>query len=162
MSDPFATALATAEGQPVTAFRELEAMASATVGVRLFTLMTFDAAERVARRTYSNMPEAYPVSGTKPIEDTPWTRALLDRGEVFVANDYAGISEAFFDHELIRSLGCEAVLNLPVIVGGTVLGTVNCLHEAGHYTPDRVAAAEALRVPAAAAFLMAERVARQG
>ena len=31
------------------------------------------------------------------------------------------------------SLGCESVLNLPVIFDGRVLGTVNMLHEAGWY-----------------------------
>ena len=60
----------------------------------------------------------------------------------------------FPDHELIASLGCEAVLNLPVVAGGAVLGTLNCLDAAGAYTPDRVAAADALRLPGAAALLL--------
>ena len=159
MPDAYADAIAARDGQPATAFKALEALAQETIGVRLFTLMTFDATERVACRIYSNMPDAYPVSGTKPIEDTAWTRALLDRREVFVANDAAGLAEVFFDHELIVSLGCELVLNVPVVAGGVALGTMNCLHEAGYYTPDRVAASDALRVPAVAAFLLAERIA---
>ena len=162
MPDAYADAIAAGEDQPTTAFRALEALTDEAVGVRLFTLMTFDAAERVARRIYSNMPDAYPVSGTKPIEDTAWTRALLQRGEVFVANDAAGLAEVFFDHELIVSLGCEFVLNVPVVAGGVVLGTMNCLHEARYYTPERVAASDALRVPAVAAFLLARHLSGAG
>ena len=149
MPDAYADAIATGEGQPATAFRALEALAQETIGARLFTLMTFDAEARLARRIYSNMPDAYPVSGTKPIEDTAWTRALLDRGEVFVANDAAGLAEVFFDHELIRSLGCESVLNLPVVLDVRTLGTINLLHLAGWYGDEhleigRVIAAHAI------------------
>lgn len=160
MTNAFATALAAAEDQPATAFRGLEELTDDTIGVRLFTMLTFDAETRLARRIFSNMPEAYPVSGTKPMKDNDWTRTVLDRGEVFVANDAAGLAEVFFDHELIVSLGCESVLNLPILAGGAVLGTLNCLHGPGHYTPERTAAAGVLCVPGAAAFLLAEKLAR--
>ena len=160
MTDAFAAALAASQDQPATVFRALEELAEATIGVRLFTLMTFDAEARVARRIYSNMPDAYPVSGIKPIEDNDWTRTVLDRAEVFVANDAEGLARVFFDHDLIVSLGCESVLNLPVLAGGAVLGTLNCLEGPGHYTPERVATSSVLRLPGAAAFLLAERVAR--
>jgi hypothetical protein len=33
-------------------------------------------------------------------------------------------------------LGCGAVINLLVMYGGTLLGTVNMLHEEGYYTDD--------------------------
>jgi len=39
----------------------------------------------------------------------------------------------FFDHELILSLGCASVLNVPVVWDGRTLGTINLLHEAGWY-----------------------------
>ena len=41
-------------------------------------------------------------------------------------------------------------------------GTLNCLHEAGHYTPERVAAAETLKPAGALAFLLAESIRKQG
>ena len=43
--------------------------------------------------------------------------------------------------ELILSLGCESVLNLPVLFDGRVLGTVNLLHEARLVRRGRSAAA---------------------
>ena len=39
-----------------------------------------------------------------------------------------------FDHELIASLGCDSVLNMPVRFGGQTLGTLNLLHRAGWYS----------------------------
>ena len=64
------------------------------------------------------------------------------------------IAEVFPDHELIASLGCQSVINVPVVIYGAVYGTINCLDVAGYYTPDRVAASEALKLPGAAAFLL--------
>lgn len=156
MMDDFAQALAQPD-QPGAAFAALERLAVARTGARLFTLMTLDPQAGLARRAWSNMPEAYPVSGAKPLQDNDWSRAVLGRHETWVMNDIAHIARHFPDHALIASLGCEASLNLPVVVGGQVLGTVNCLGPAGHFTPERIAAAETLRLPAAAAFLLAAR-----
>ncbi|MDA4846539.1 GAF domain-containing protein [Hoeflea poritis] len=133
--------------------RALEELTAALVGVKLFTLMTFDRQSGLASRCYTNMPEAYPCSGTKRVDSDRWTEQVLDGRQNFVANDIGGIAEVFDDHELIKSLGCESVLNLPVVVGGEVLGTINLLHEAGFYTPDKVVAAEILKLPGSVCFL---------
>ncbi len=45
----------------------------------------------------------------------------------------------FYDYELIWSLGCESVLNMPVRWRGQTLGTLNLLHKAGHYNEGHVA-----------------------
>ncbi len=158
----FSKALAAADDQPETAFRGMAELTDRLVGVRLFTLMTFDPQTRGARRIYSNRPNAYPVFGTKPVNDTHWTACVLDRHETFVANTIEAVAEVFYDYELIRSLGCESVINVPVIVAGEILGTVNCLHEAGYYTPERVAASEDLKLPGAACFLLHAAKTAQG
>jgi GAF domain-containing protein len=154
MADPaaFTGALASAAG-PAEAFAGLRELARDTIGHTLFTAMTFDRERGEAERIYSDRPEVYPVSGTKPAPRNGWAAAVLERRETFVANTIEAIAEYFPDHEVIASLGCGSILNLPVVVGGEVLGTVNCLAPTGHYTPDRVAAAEILRLPAAACFL---------
>lgn len=141
------------DGQPDAILAALEALVDATVGVKLFTLMTFDAKAGEASRSYSNMPSAYPVSGKKPMSFGIWAETVLEGHRIFVANDIETIDGVFQDAELIRSLGCESCINIPVVIAGEVLGTLNCLHEAGHYAADRVAAAEALKLPGAIAFL---------
>ena len=144
-----------AVGSPDDAYAALCALADEVIGVKLFTLLMSDTAANVSRRFYSNMPDAYPVSGTKPRPTNDWAKQVLDRAETFVMNDIETIAKTFFDHELINSLGCQSCINIPIAVGGDVLGTINCLNEAGHYTPERVAASEALKLPGAACFLLA-------
>ncbi|MCT9000526.1 GAF domain-containing protein [Chelativorans intermedius] len=153
----FTKALETAEGQPENVFDALYRLTDETIGVKLFTMMSFDFPAGVAGRFYSNMPDAYPVSGTKPVNTTDWARQVLQERQVFVANNIEGIAEVFYDHELIKSLGCESVINIPVVIGGNVIGTINCLHEADYYTEDKVAAAVALKLPGAVCFLLKER-----
>ena len=157
----FTSSLAVRDGQPELACMSLAHLTNALIGAKLFTLMTCDRQHRVVRRIYSNQPAAYPIQGTKPIQNNAWTTQVLEQGEEFVANDIAGIAAVFDDHELINSLGCAAVLNIPVIVAGEVLGTINCLDQAGHYDTDRIKAAHALRLPGAACFLLARALAKQ-
>ncbi|WP_319520629.1 GAF domain-containing protein [uncultured Martelella sp.] len=147
---------AVADG-PEAACKALEALTKELVGVKLFTLMTADTNARNSERIYSNMPEAYPVSGTKPYNDTYWSDVALKRRETFVANTIEGIAEVFDDHRLINELGCQSVINVPVTVGGEVIGTINCLHETGFYTQERIEAAEALKLPGAICMLLHER-----
>lgn len=158
----FGAALGATGSQPTTVFDALNALTEALVGVRLFTLMTFDAASGEARRIYSNMPDAYPVLGTKPVNETHWTGVVLDRHETFVANDIDEIAQVFDDFELIRSLGCESAINVPIVVDGSVIGTINCLHEAGFYTAERVEASNRLKLPGAAAFLLDRLISAKG
>ncbi len=140
--------------QPMATFKALEALVDKTIGVKLFTLMEVDNARGVARRNYSNMPDAYATSGEKPISDDAWTQQVQGRQETFVANSIEEIAAVFPDHALIQSLGCESCMNLPIVVNGNVIGTLNCLHDAGHFTPERVAAAESLKHAGALAFLL--------
>ena len=155
-------ALATAGDQPGTTYRALERLVDRTIGVKLFTLMEIDHDRDVAWRSYTNMPDAYPLEGEKPRMQNRWSEIVVNRHETFVANSLEEIAEVFADHSLIRSLGCESCLNLPVVIRGRLRGTLNCLHEAMHYSPDRVAAAQSLKPAGALAFLMAESTRNEG
>ncbi|HHH88941.1 MAG TPA: GAF domain-containing protein [Aliiroseovarius sp.] len=158
----FAQALAQPDDQPRATFRALERLAQATIGARLFTLMEVDHARGVAWRSYSNMQDAYPAGGEKPLMHNAWSEIVDQRHETFVANTIEEIAEVFPDHALIRSLGCESCLNLPIVIAGHLRGTLNCLDVAGHYTPARVAAAQTLKTAGAAAFLLAAEIRKQG
>lgn len=152
--DRLSTALAASSEQPRATFEALCVLTRQIVGVKLFTLMTFDAQTREAQRIFSNMPDAYPEQGTKPVNETWWTGHVLDGHKTFVANDIDAIAEVFPDYELIASLGCQSVINVPIVINGEVFGTINCLDEAGFYTPERVEASDALKLPGATAFLL--------
>ena len=150
----FVGAIEGADGQPAAACAALEKIAASAVGAKLFTLMTVEPSSGTGRRIYSNMPDDYPVSGRKPLPPGKWTEEVIANRRIFVANDIAAIAEVFPDHETIRSLGCESIINVPVVVAGRVIGTINCLDSAGSYTKEKVAAASTLALPGIACFLM--------
>lgn len=156
MIEPTAFAMALADAdQPNSAFQGLCDLADSLVGVKLFTVLTIDEANAVVRRAWSNMPEAYPIQGTKPMPADDRFGTSMRGGKPMVTDGNEDMVKTFFDHELISSLGCESCVNLPISVGGEVLGSVNMLHEAGHWTPERLAAIDEIRVPGAAAFMVA-------
>ena len=156
----FLASLAARE-QPGMTLLSLQTLFRWEVGAKLFTVMTFDSLTGQSQRVHSSHPEEYPVSGRKPLRLGLWSRVVIEERKMFVANTIEAIAEVFPDHELIRSLGCELVVNLPVAFADAVIGTVNLLDVSGHYTPDRVAKIESLS-PFAAVALLAARVAGTG
>jgi hypothetical protein len=140
-----------APGDPDIDFAALDRALGAAIGHRLFTVLLCNLQDGYSQRVYSNTPEAYPVAGRKPITDHPWFAHVVHGGEPWIGRTYEDIAWAFFDHELIRSLGCESALNIPVRWHGRTLGTLNLLHEAGWYDEPDAATGRifaALAVPA--------------
>jgi hypothetical protein len=135
-----------------TIFDALQTWVQQDVGAVIYSCSTFDLAAGKSRRIYTNLPDIYPVSGLKDIIPNTWTAQVLDARSAFVANTLEDIALVFPDHPVIKSLGCGAVINMPVFLAGRFMGTVNVLHQAGYYTPARVAALLALRPAAMLAF----------
>ena len=141
------------------AFVALHRLADALVGTKLFTVTTVDMEAGLARRAYTSDPISYPATGTKPIVRDAWFEIVHGRHETFVANTLADIAAVFPDHQLIGSLGCGSVINLPVLRLGELVATVNLLHTERHYTPERVErVAMDLTLPAMATLLTADLV----
>lgn len=153
----FDAAIANAKGADA-AFGALQALVQATVGAKLFTFMTVDMEAEVARRAYTSDAANYPTSGTKPIRYDNWFDIVHKERQYFVANTIADIAKVFPDYELINSLGCQSVVNMPVVIGGELVGTVNMLDVEGYYTPERVQVIrDVIAVPAKLAALVAAR-----
>ncbi|HVW93828.1 MAG TPA: GAF domain-containing protein [Devosia sp.] len=141
---------------PKPVFEALLEIVNGHVGNRLMTAQAFEVPAGRQRRIYSENEAAYPVGGFKPIQGGRWTDTILDRREIFSSVSIEDMAEVFFDWKLIQSLGCESILNLPVVVAGEVIGTLNLLNRAGYYTAERVAAARDVLPFATMAFLVAE------
>ena len=122
------------EPQPALLYAAVDALVQDVVGHRLFTLMRVHEATDEVERIYSSNTAAYPVGGRKVKRGTPWSGAVLDRGEVFVARTPDEVREAFADHALIESLGIGSIMNIPIAWAGRRLGTMNISHEAGWFT----------------------------
>ena len=101
------------------------------IGHRLFTVLVVNWAAGENQRCYSSLPGAYPVGGAKAI--TPGSLDAVLAGRCRFLDTYAAIAAVFPDHALIRSLGCESCVNIPVRWDGRTIGMVNVLHEAGWY-----------------------------
>lgn len=147
-----------APGQPEPALAHFEALVQSIVGARLFTIMMMDRVRGVAWRAYSNQPQAYPSHGEKPFMINAWSQIVEEKQQTFVANTLEEIAEVFGDASLIASLGCESCINVPIIVNAQVIGTLNCLHEAGYYTSEKVQAAETLKGPGATLLLLLNKM----
>jgi hypothetical protein len=107
--------------------------------------------ERESERVYTNMREAYPVGGRKPITDSPWMQQVMQRGLPYIGRNADDLRDVFYDHELIVSLGCRSVLNIPLRWQGETLGTLNMLHEENWYDTGHIELARVfaqLAVPA--------------
>jgi hypothetical protein len=124
--------------QPQATFEAIDKALAASIGHRLFTILVHHPAARESERIYTNMPEAYPVGGRKPVTDSPWMQRVMVRGEPYIGRDAEDIREVFFDHRIILSLGCRSVLNMPLRWRGQTLGTLNLLHRQNWYAPRHI------------------------
>jgi len=143
------------KNQPQTIFQAVDGYLQKQVGHKLLTYLLRDGQEVV--RLYSSVPDAYPVDGRKPMGPTAWGQQVLERGEIFLGRDRAAMTWAFFDHDLLFSLGLGSVISVPVCYGGKVLGAISLCASEHYYAEEHVDAAvmaASLLVPA---FLMATR-----
>jgi hypothetical protein len=129
--------------QPAPLFAALDSAMGKAIGHKLFTILVIHPGADESQRYYSNMPQAYPIGGRKPINRTHWFQRVLGDGVPYIGRTHEDIADVFFDHALIRSLGCESVLNVPVRWNGRSIGTINLLHEAGWYGEADIAPAQA-------------------
>jgi hypothetical protein len=145
-----------AKGQPAAIYAAIESSLQRLIGHRLFTLLVVDGDE--VARIHSSNPGAYPVSGRKPMNRTPWGDVVLRDRKVWVAKGPEDIKWAFFDHALIFSLGLGACINVPVAWDGRTIGTMNVLDAAGRYRDEHGARAARFAPFLVAPFLAAARL----
>lgn len=145
MADVAALTQRTADGADVRdIYREVERIAAETVGWRLFTVLRYLEAEGAVERLYSSDEKAYPVGGRKPLDKITVSHGAMEKGEVFLAATREEVRAAFFDHELIFSLGISAILNVPIRYASRRLGSLNLCGEEGMYGPAEIASAKML------------------
>ena len=80
-------------------------------------------------------------------------RATTDLPELLHRLKCRRHSGILLDYELIHSLGCDAILNVPVVWGGVTLGTCNLMHEEGWYDKGDTEIAITIASIAAPAYL---------
>ena len=129
---------------PNAALQILEQVRQMLLGDGLLTVNLNATPDRIGdevvelQRLWSSRPEAYPVAGRKSKAMTPWARQLLQRCEVFVGEGNAILMEVFDDHVLIASLRLQAVVSVPLLVGGRCVATFNVLGARPQWQPQEV------------------------
>ncbi|KRA52965.1 GAF domain-containing protein [Devosia sp. Root635] len=139
---------------PAETGRALHDLAAAIIPARLFTLTAIDMAAMQVRRVYSSHPDVYPLLGTKPIVLDDWFRAMQAERRITAINTAAGMEGEFPDLALIRALGCNSSLSIPIMTGNALLGTINALDTEGSYPAAMLERAADLIIPATAVFLI--------
>lgn len=120
------------------AFERLEQQLAHWVGHRHMTALLYDLECGEAERVFSSDPATYPATGRKPFTQGPIMMRVRDTARPYVAIDRRALIRDFPDHQKIFAMGCESLVNLPLIVGGAVIGQVNLLHEQDFYTQEKV------------------------
>ena len=100
--------------------------------------------EGVAERLYSSRPELFPARGRKAFTDAPTQRRVAETRQPYIGRDAADIRRDFPDHDKIFALGCESILNMPVLWRGRAFGQVNLLHGARHFGTEHLPVVRAL------------------
>jgi GAF domain-containing protein len=90
------------------------------------------------QRVWSSLPAVYPVAGRKRKTLTPWTRQLVQRGEVFVGEGDASLAHVFDDHAQIAELDLHAVINVPLLAEGRCMAIFNVLGSRPHWQSHEV------------------------
>lgn len=125
-------------------FDDVYASARDTVGVRLFTASVIADAGTSMARIYTTHPEVYPVGGKKTLagDTNPvWLEQVLKGQQAFLGADTDAVRAFFFDSATIESLGCGAIVNVPVVSHGETIGSMNFLAPEGSYDQHSVDAA---------------------
>ncbi len=142
-------------GQPSRLFDAAERALGQVIGHKLFTLLRVHPGGEL-ERAYTNMPDAYPVAGRKKMGPTPWGKHVIEGQKPYLGRNADDIRWAFFDHELIESLGCRSVINVLIQWDGRLLGTINMLHKEDFYEEDDLDRARPFAQALVPAFLTQE------
>ena len=137
-------ALAGQSADPGFFYQAVQRIAAQTIGWRLFTILRHVEADQAVERLHSSDAASYPVGGRKPLAKIGASHAALEKGEAVLAATKEEVRRAFFDHELIFSLGITAILNVPIRHAGRHLGTLNLCGEVGMYGAADIARAKVL------------------
>ena len=122
-----------ADAQPDSLLAAVGAAVDRCFGCILFTVLAYERAEERLDRLYSNRPDVNPIGGSKRMGRTAWTRQVLECGEPFIGRTRDDLQAVFADHEVLWSIGCGSVLNMPVVWGGKVYGALNLLDRPGSF-----------------------------
>lgn len=129
---------------PQQVYKQVEDIAAETCGWVLLTTLKFIEAENAVERLHSSDPVSHAVGGRKPLDKLGESHGNNSNDGLFHAATKADVRRAFYDHELIFSLGIGSILNAPITHADNRLGTLNFCGTENMYGPAEIRAAKIL------------------
>ena len=125
-------------------FDDVYAAAQNAPGVTLFTTTIIADGGTSMARIYTTHPDVFPIGGRKTLKgdhDPEWLDQVFIGQQPFLGTDKKTLQAFFFDSAIIESLGCGAIVNVPVVSNGATIGSMNFLAPEGSYDQESVDAA---------------------
>lgn len=126
------------------AFRQIDAYRRLLAGPGIFSINLNRTTRADARneiqlqRLYSSLGDTFPVEGRKRKTRTPWTETLFLHGQVFVAEGADVLERTFDDYALMRPLGLNIAVNVPLLQANRCFATFNVFGTRGRWLPEEL------------------------
>jgi len=122
----------------------VDQIAMALLNRQLLTINIFHPQHMELERLFSSNPETYPPGGRKQKRGTAWGQHVLIEQKVFVGEGSEAIQQSFEDHETIKRLGLQSIINIPISSDARCLGTLNILMTLPRVQPEHIETAQHL------------------
>lgn len=138
--------------EPLTAL--LAAEFTAIEGIRTATFIATAPDRTVTHRIGTSNPADFPIGNVDPVDDSPWNRRILVEKRAVIGDDVAGMAAFIPETDGLVAMGYGACSCFPIVIEGETRGVVALLGDAGVFTPEALAAIDALLPIAALLFTL--------
>lgn len=138
--------------EPLTAL--LAAEFTAIEGIRTATFIATAPDRTVTHRIGTSNPKDFPIGNVDPVDDSPWNRRILVEKRAVIGDDVAGMAAFIPETDGLVAMGYGACSCFPIVIDGETRGVVALLGDAGVFTPEALAAIDALLPIAALLFTL--------
>ena len=127
--------------EPSAVFAAVAELLRKRIGYGLLTMLRLEADGENVTRIFTTNERYYPLAGAEALGSTAWGNHVLRQGRSFLGVDRAAVRWAFpGDYELIESLGLASTMNVPIMMLGRTLGSMNILDGEHRYDVGHLAA----------------------
>ena len=138
--------------EPLTAL--LAAEFTAIEGIRTATFIATAPDRTVTHRIGTSNPADFPIGNVDPVDDSPCNRRILVEKRAVIGDDVAGMAAFIPETDGLVAMGYGACSCFPIVIDGETRGVVALLGDAGVFTPEALAAIDALLPIAALLFTL--------
>jgi hypothetical protein len=125
-------------------------------GVRTVTWLAARPEQAITLRVGTSDATNFPIGGSDPIDDAPWSRRIYGEKLPIVTNTPDEMAVYVPETAELVKLGYGSLVCAPIVIDGAARGTVNLIGAAGLFTPALLAEINALLPIAALVFTFDE------